>query len=164
MIKKIFLFNKFLLVSTGWSYLYFTVVRYLFQYFWNFDIFITEYWVTIAEFWNHGGVINKLKDVAFISAIAAIIPLWLYTLVKLIRFEYVKIIIYPIEMYDKYMMKKFGRSSRISFKNLTTSSKDLSFEEMVDLKMKEITKKDENKELEADKIRSVIKEKIKSKK
>lgn len=164
MIKKIFLFNKFLLVSAGWSYLYFAIVRYLLLYFWNFDIFITEYWVTIAEFWNRGGVINKLKDIAFIATIAAIIPLWLYTLIKLIKFKYVKIIIYPIEIYDRYMIKKFGKSSRISFKNLTTSSKDLSFEEMVDLKMKEITKKNENIELEADKIRNVIKEKIKNKK
>lgn len=164
MFKKIIRFFKILLISTVWSYLYFITVRFIFLYIWKFDILLTEYWVTIAEFWNSGGVISKFKDFMFVSSLIIIIPLWLYMLIKLIKFDYTNIIVYPVKLYNSYIEKKYGsNSSRIAFKNIGISHNDVSFEDMVKMKMKESEKGGE-KELEATKIRNIIKEKIKNKK
>ncbi|MDR1694183.1 MAG: hypothetical protein LBR70_03205 [Lactobacillaceae bacterium] len=164
MIRKLGTLCKAVLISTIWSYAYFHIVHFIFLHIWKFDIIFTEYWVAFAKFWNSGGVINKFKEVMFIVALFAAIPIWLYTLIKLLKLKYINMLIYPINTYNNYITKKYGAdSSRIMFKNLGTGKKDLTIEEMVQLKLKETERKGE-KELEATKIRNIIQEKIRNKK
>lgn len=136
----------------------------MFLCFWNFDIMLTQYWLKIANFWNDGGTINRFNDIVFVLSIFLIIPFWLYVLIKLINFKLLNLLLYPVNRYNNYIAKKYGPdSSKIRFKNLGSVSKDISIEEMVNMRMKESEKKGE-KELEATRIRNIIREKIKNKK
>lgn len=165
MFKKVSFLLKIIIISTVWSIIYFILARSLFLYLWNFDILITENWLKILKFWNAGGVINKLKDFIFVLSLLVILPIWLYCLIKLIKYKFVNLIIIPINAYNNYITKKYGSSSsRIVFRNISSGKKEgTSIEDMVNIKMKEIDEEN-NKELEATKIRNVIKEKIQNKK
>ena len=149
-----------------WSIIYFTCLRFVFAYFWNFDIFYVEYWGVISEFWQRGGVIKTGKDMSLIFAIFMVIPLWLLTLVIFVKFNYTKIIIFPVKLYDRYMLLKYDpNEERIVIKNLSTKKEKMTIDDMINAKMKQMKKeKDADKNLEADKIRSTIQEKIKNKK
>lgn len=171
MLKKFFYLIKIVIITPIWTILYFWVARWFLLFLWNFDIFSffeassrDNDWLKIAEFWNRGGVINTLKDIAFMFSISLFFPLWLYSLYKLIKVKFINIVLYPLERHNKKMLEKYGgSSSRIVFKNLTTAREDVSIDDMVNQKMKQLMEENE-KDLESDKIRTIIKDKIKNKK
>ncbi|MFV0626915.1 MAG: hypothetical protein ACK5N8_06180 [Alphaproteobacteria bacterium] len=165
MLKNILFLIKILLVSLIWSILYFSGLHFVFSHFWNFDIFYVEYWRTILEFWDGGGIIKTGKDVALIAMIFLALPIWLFSLIKLCKFKYSQIIIYPVKIYDQYQLKKYNpNDTRIVIKNLSTKAEKVTIEDLINQKIKEKKKSKEEDGLEADKIRSSIQDKIKNKK
>lgn len=162
--KKIGKLLKFVIVSVAWSYVYFVVMRWTFLKVWHFDILIADYWLTVADFWNRGGVISKLKDLVFVFALVSLVPLWLYFFIKLLKADVGAVITYPIVLYNRHMVNKYGSAtSRIVFRNLGAKKDDMSFEDMVNMKMKQ-SKNENNETLEADKLRNIVQEKIRNKK
>lgn len=124
-----------------------------------------EYWKLLAKFWNEGGVIKTAKDYAFALSIIISPIIWVYLFIKLVKFDYTKLISVPLNFLDNMTLKGYSNNiKRVVIKNL--SSKDnLSFDDLVAKKIKEEEKKAKEKEksLEADNIRENIQKKISKK-
>ena len=154
MIKKLF---KALVVGIIWSYLYIFVTELLLYYLWNFDYLSPQDWQTINTFWEHGGVIKTGKDYLFLLSLLLVVPLWLLGWKYLYRQNYVEILLWPINAYNRHIIKHYGsESKRILLKNIGTLVK---VEEEIKQKT-EALKPIEWKE--ADKVRQAVSEKISS--
>lgn len=154
MIGKLF---KASVVGIIWSYIYIFATELLLYYLWNFDYLSPQDWNTINTFWEHGGVIKTWKDYLFILSLLVVIPLWFWGWKYLYRQNYLEILLWPLNAYNRHIINRYGsESKRILLKNIGTSVK-------VEEEMKQKTAAIKPIEWkEADKVRQAVSEKISS--
>lgn len=161
MFKKILKFLRFIFIGTLWSYIYLYYADFLIIKMWRFNILSHTDWMTIESFWNQGGVIKQSKDYLFLSVLILIIPVWILTLYFACKIHYLDILLYPIYKYNQHITQKYGKdSSRIILRNMGRGKKiQTQIEEMV-----AATKPKSNQNMETNKVRQAIEEKLKASK
>lgn len=115
-----------LLIAFVWTFVFVVIVNNLLVFTWSFNLFSSNSWKTIYYFWQGGGIIKTLKDYIFLLCLFSIPFLWVWGLRRLIRVNYISILISPITVYNNHIIKKYGRnSSRILLKNLKSDHHDV---------------------------------------
>lgn len=122
MIIKILKFIRFLIIGTIWSYVFIALSNFMLVYFWNFNLFSTRSWQTISYFWEAGGVIKSAKDYFFLFILFSLPWIWLLGWKKLHKVNFIEILLLPITLYNRHIIKKYGhKSAKIMLKNLKSS-------------------------------------------
>ena len=158
MIKSFFHFIRFLLIGILWSYLFLIIANVIMYKLWNFSLFSAHSWNTVSYFWNSGGIIKTTPDYIFLTMLIILPVLWIVGWFLLNRVDYKNILLFPINAYNRHIIKKYGHdSSRIVLKNLKSSQQIIE-----DIKNKsESIKPEAPKEVTS--IRNNILKKLKSK-
>ena len=161
MLKKISQFIRFCFICALWSLVFLSVTAYFFKTVYNFNLFKKQHWQIISRFWEEGGVINTTQEVLFILCLLAIIPLWFYGLHKSLKISLVKILFFPIFIYNAYQEKKYSKTPKsIVLKNMGLSfGKKSPRQEMEDMIASRMPKETDKKDLNSNKIRSSLEEK-----
>lgn len=156
--KLIFKFIRTIFIGILWSYVYLMITNSLLIYFWNFSTLSANSWKSLRVYWESGGSIKVGKDYLLLTILLLLIPLWLWGWRRLFKKNYLEMLLSPIRLYNNYIIRKYGASSkRILLKNMGRSAKIKDqIEEMS--KPKTQIKTDE----EVNKIRSAVAEKISS--
>ncbi len=124
MIKKLFSLIRFALIGLVWSWLFIVCANFLMFALWNFNLLSARSWLTIDVFWESGGIIKGGKDYLFLSMLALLPVLWILGWRYFNRVSYKDILLYPLNAYNRYIIKKYGHdSSRIVLKNIKSSQK-----------------------------------------
>ncbi len=113
-------------------------------------------WQTIIRFWNSGGIIKSSADYMFLGTLCALPFAWIWGWHYLLKRNYLEILLYPINSYNRYVIKKYGQSSkRIVLRNIKSSQKIID-----EIKNQlESIKPEKNKEVLG--IRNTVNQKIK---
>ncbi len=124
MLKKITYIFRFSLVGCLWTYAFLMCANYITFFIWNFNFLSSHSWKIIYNFWNTGGVIKTGSDYIFILFLFSLPFFWFFGWIYFLRVNYVNIILYPINAYNSYVIKKYGQeSSRIVLKNVKSTQK-----------------------------------------
>lgn len=126
MLKKTFRLIRNLIIGTIWTYLFMVLANLALFYLWNFNLFSAHSWKTIGYFWEAGGVIKKAKDYLFLFMLLCVPWFWIWGWRLLTRVNYLNILLFPVNAYNRYIINKYGHdSSRIILKNLKSSQKSI---------------------------------------
>ncbi|MBE6452166.1 MAG: hypothetical protein E7012_01585 [Alphaproteobacteria bacterium] len=81
-------------------------------------------WQIIRSFWNAGGTIKALSDYVFIIVLLSTPFIWILGLKKLLKIKYISLLLYPLNLYNRYIINKYGSdSSRIVLRNIKSGQK-----------------------------------------
>ena len=126
MLKKTLRLIRNLIIGTIWTYLFMVLANLALFYLWNFNLFSAHSWKTIGYFWEAGGVIKKAKDYLFLFMLLCVPWFWIWGWRLLTRGNYLNILLFPVNAYNRYIINKSGHdSSRIILKNLKSSQKSI---------------------------------------
>lgn len=126
MLKKTLRLIRNLIIGTIWTYLFMVLANLVLFYLWNFNLFSAHSWKTIGYFWEAGGVIKKAKDYLFLFMLLCVPWFWIWGWRLLTRVNYLNILLFPVNAYNRYIINKYGHdSSRIILKNLKSSQKSI---------------------------------------
>ena len=80
---------------------------------------------SFADFFTVG-VIKKAKDYLFLFMLLCVPWFWIWGWRLLTRVNYLNILLFPVNAYNRYIINKYGHdSSRIILKNLKSSQKSI---------------------------------------
>ena len=114
---------KIFTIGIIWTYIFAISSNAIMIILWNFSIFSASDWHKINAFWTSGGIIKDTKDYFFLFSIVCLLPLWLYLYTKLCKLNYLNILIFPIIIYNKIIINRYGNDSkRIILKNMQPTS------------------------------------------
>lgn len=91
--------------------LFYVVMRYVFSYFWNFDLLSERHWKHILEKWQSGWVVKKPKEICFFAALFFLIPGYLGTWFIVYVFPLKKILLFPKTYLDNRKKSKLQAQS-----------------------------------------------------
>jgi len=156
--KKLLKLLKITVTGIIWTYIYAGLASYITVYFWKFNILSAKNWNIIAKYWDSGNAIASTSDFMFFFTLFLLFIIWLLGLTSLSKQNYVKILFFPIVLYNDYISSRYGNDSpRIILKNMgTMQNQDLS-----QLVEQQLAKEKPQKTTKVD-IRSSIKKKIES--
>lgn len=158
MLKKLFRSIRNLTIGAIWSYLYLLIANTVLIHFWNFSTLSPNSWRMLKLFWEKGGTIKTGRDYLLLFCLLILIPIWLWGWRRLVKIRYTDFLLAPIRLYNTYIIRKYGASSkRIVLKNLGRSKK---IDEEIELKAQ--PKSQVKTDQEVNKIRGAILEKINS--
>ena len=109
--KKILNFIRTILIGTIWSYVYFIIVNSLLIIFWNFSIISSSSWTLLNSYWENGGTIKAGKDYLLLTILLLYIPLWIWGWRRLIKVNFLNLLLAPVRWYNDYVIRKYGASS-----------------------------------------------------
>ena len=155
--KKIAKAIKFVFLTTVWYVIFIGFSRYLLNQFLYFDILNTKSWITITEWWENGGKVQKASDYALFISIFAIVVLWIWGLRKVNKINYFKLFLKPIEYFANRDLKKYESiDTHVVIKNISVGEK-LTVEDIIKERIKN---EKAGKAKDADDLRKTISEKI----
>ena len=156
------MFKKFVkktVIGILWSLFFIYFSNILFLYLWGFNLWDAQSWLKIKIFWNQGGAIKEGKDYCFLIMLLALVPLWAYGWHFFNRIKFLKLLVFPYEVYNRMILKKYDVSSQhFSLKNIGASTK---IEDEIKISQGQAKA---NPEHNADKIREEIQKKLKKNK
>lgn len=124
MLKKTLKFFRNLLIGAVWTYVLLACAAVLLFSVWNFNLFSLRDWKTISDFWNAGGIIKTSRDYLFLLSLLLLPLLWIWGWRKLIRVNYLNLLLFPLNAYNRHIINKYGHDSpRIVLRNLKSSQK-----------------------------------------
>ena len=136
MLKKIGKFIRFLLLSSVWTIVFFTLSRLLMRMVWEFDILSLKQWNVIVEYWNNNGVITGSDYILFVALIA-IIVIWIIGLRKVNSINYLKLLLKPIEYFANREIQKYENiDTHVVIKNISVGEK-LTIEDVIKDRIKQ---------------------------
>ena len=154
MLKKLAKLLRILTIGAIWTYLFLIVANFFMRIIWNFDLFSSTSWKFLSDHWNKGGKIISAKDYIFAACLLSILPLWIYGWKLSLRINPLKVIFFPVLLYDKFSNSRcIDDTPRITFKNVET--KKVSLEELIDARMPKTKEKQHTND-----IRQAVHEKI----
>lgn len=110
--------------------------RFLFSFFWNFDILNKESYQTIYKYWNGGGEFKNFKDCSLVVCLILFPIVWLKLSNKLYKYGLVNFLLNPIiKGYRRFTRPKSLEVEHVSIKNI--GKKDKSLDEIISDKLKE---------------------------
>lgn len=122
--KKIYKIFRTFLIGVVWTYLFLVIANYAIYQIWSFNFMSARSWHTVSRFWESGGVINTTADYIFLFTLFALPFLWFWGWIKALKIDYLGILLYPLNSYNRYIINKYGHdSSRIVLKNIKSSQK-----------------------------------------
>ena len=122
--KKIYKIFRTILIGAVWTYLFLVVSNYIMFQLWNFNFMSARSWQTISRFWESGGIIKTKTDYIFLLMLISLPFLWILGWIKALKIDYLSILLYPLNSYNRYIINKYGHdSSRIVLKNIKSSQK-----------------------------------------
>lgn len=122
--KKIYKVFRVSLIGVIWTYLFLVVSNYIMFQLWNFNFMSARSWQTISRFWESGGIIKTKTDYIFLLMLISLPFLWILGWLRALRIDYLSILLYPVNAYNRYVINKYGHdSSRIVLKNIKSSQK-----------------------------------------
>lgn len=155
MLKKLFKIIRFTFIGIVWSCLFLIFTNNLIFHVWNFNFMSAHSWQTIIRFWNSGGVIKSSADYLFLTVLFSLPFIWIFGWRYLLKRNYLELLLYPINSYNRYVIKKYGQSSkRIVLRNIKSSQKMI---EEIKTQLESI-KPEKNKEVTS--IRGSVNQKI----
>lgn len=159
--KKFTKMLKVLVVGSIWTCFFVFLANLAMVKLWSFSIISLNDWRIIGNFWDGGGKIKTGRDFLFLFSLLLIIPLWLWGWVRAMKLNYLELLLAPLEKYNSWVISKYGEDSRVVLKNLGTTIKKESAEDILAQRLKE--KEEEiDQEKETSKIRENVFEKISS--
>ncbi|MBE6448924.1 MAG: hypothetical protein E7018_06500 [Alphaproteobacteria bacterium] len=115
---------KFLIVGIVWSYFFIICSNFAVYKIWNFNFLSAHSWQIIINFWNAGGIIKTAKDYVFLISLFSLPFIWIYGWRKALKINYLQLLLYPLEAYNRHIINKYGQdSSRVVLRNLKSSQK-----------------------------------------
>lgn len=115
-------------------------------------------WRLLKSFWERGGTIRTGSDYLLLTTLFLLIPFWIWGWKRLNKINYLNILLWPISIYNNHIISKYGASSsRIILKNMGPSKKITEEIELMSAPSNQI-----KTDVEVNKIRSAISEKINS--
>ena len=124
MLKTFLRFIRSVIIGFLWSYAFIIFSNFIMFKLWNFNILSARSWYTISAFWQSGGVIKTGKDYIFLSMLFLLPVFWILGWRYFCKVSYADILLYPINKYNSYIIKKYGHNSkRIVLKNMKSSQK-----------------------------------------
>lgn len=157
MIRKLLNFIRFLLIGSVWTAVYLVLVNTLLYHVWHFNLFSVRSWQTISAYWQAGGVIKTSSDYIFLTALIITPILWIIGWRFLLKVNYLNILLYPLNTYNRYIISKYGhQSSRIMLKNIKSS------QEMIEEVKNQLESIKPGKPQEVHQIRDEIQKKLDS--
>ena len=122
--KKVYKVFRVSLIGVIWTYLFLVVSNYIMFQLWNFNFMSARSWQTISRFWESGGIIKTKTDYIFLLMLISLPFLWILGWLRALRIDYLSILLYPVNAYNRYVINKYGHdSSRIVLKNIKSSQK-----------------------------------------
>ena len=122
--KKVYKVFRVSLIGVIWTYLFLVVSNYIMFQLWNFNFMSARSWQTISRFWESGGIIKTKTDYIFLLMLISLPFLWILGWLRALRIDYLSILLYPVNAYNRYVINKYGHdSSRIVLKNIKSSKK-----------------------------------------
>ena len=122
--KKVYKVFRVSLIGVIWTYLFLVVSNYIMFQLWNFNFMSARSWQTISRFWESGGIIKTKTDYIFLLMLISLPFLWILGWLRALRIDYLSILLYPVNAYNRYVINKYGHdSSRIVLKNIKTNQK-----------------------------------------
>ena len=122
--KKVYKVFRVSLIGVIWTYLFLVVSNYIMFQLWNFNFMSARSWQTISRFWESGGIIKTKTDYIFLLMLLSLPFLWILGWLRALRIDYLSILLYPVNAYNRYVINKYGHdSSRIVLKNIKSSQK-----------------------------------------
>lgn len=122
--KRIYKIFRTTLIGIIWTYLFLVIANYAMYALWNFNLLSARSWQTISRFWEGGGIINTTADYIFLLMLFVLPFLWILGWFKVLKIDYLSILLYPINAYNRHIINKYGHnSSRIVLKNIKSSQK-----------------------------------------
>ncbi len=159
MLKKILKLIKFLIVGIIWTIVFFKLVNFILDYFWNFNLLSAQSWQLINSYWEAGGVIRTWQDYLLLFIFVLYIPLWLWGWKKCYHIDYIQLLLEPFALYNKKTLENYEKDiSKLKIKNMGTKLMKAEEELEMKSKPKEPIRTDE----EVNKIRQAVAEKINS--
>lgn len=122
--KKTFKFFRALFIICLWTVLFLIGSSIWMKHHWNFNLLSADDWEKISYFWNHGGVIKQQKDVLFSLNIIILPFVWFFIGRILIKINYLKMLLSPINAYSSWKINQIRPGKRIVLKNMQSSAKD----------------------------------------
>ena len=122
--KKLLKIFRTALIGLLWTYFFLIISNYLMYQLWSFNFMSAHSWQTISRYWNSVGVINSAPDYIFLLMLFSLPLVWLIGWILLLRVDYLNILLYPINAYNRRIINKYGHdSSRVVLRNLKSSQK-----------------------------------------
>ncbi len=122
--KKLLKIFRTALVGLLWTYLFLIMSNYLMYQLWSFNFMSAHSWQTMSGYWNSGGVINTAPDYIFLLMLFSLPIMWLVGWILLLKIEYLSILLYPLNVYNRHIVNKYGHnSSRVILRNIKSSQK-----------------------------------------
>lgn len=159
MLKKVLKLIKFIIVGILWSIVFFNLINFILEHFWNFNLLSAQSWKLINSYWEAGGIIRTWQDYLLLLIFILYIPLWILGWKKCYHMDYIQLLLKPFNLYSQKALENYEKDiSKLKIKNMGT--KIMKAEEELELKSKpkEPIKTDE----EVNKIRQAVAEKINS--
>lgn len=122
--KKLLSIFRAFAIGIIWTYVFLVAANFVMYKLWSFNFMSARSWQTISRFWEAGGVIKTTRDYIFLLMLVSLPFLWLWGWRKLLRIDYLDILLYPLNAYNRHIINKYGHdSSRIVLRNLKSSQK-----------------------------------------
>lgn len=115
--KKFLRFIRAMMVACGWTFLFVYLFQALFVLIWNFDFTSDTSWEIMREYWNRGGIIKSPLDIALFAALALLPILWYIGLRKVLKIDYLRLIISPFDGFRRMVANKTS-TERIVIRNI----------------------------------------------
>lgn len=122
--KKLLSLIRFIIIGLIWSYVFIFFAQLTMINLWSFNLFSARSWLVINKFWEAGGVIKTAKDYTFLAMLAFLPIVWILGWRFLLRCNYLNILLFPINAYNRHIIKKYGHESkRVVLRNVKSSQK-----------------------------------------
>ena len=122
--KKLLAIFRTLIIGIVWTYVFLVAANFIMYKLWSFNFMSARSWQTVSRFWEAGGVIKTARDYIFLLMLVSLPFLWLWSWKKLLGIDYLSVLLYPLNAYNRHIIKKYGHeSSRVVLRNLKSSQK-----------------------------------------
>ena len=122
--KKIYKIFRTFLIGAVWTYFFLTVANYIMFSLWNFNFMSARSWQVLNKFFETDWALKTKADYFFLLMLFILPFLWVWGWIKVLKINYLNILLYPINAYNRYIINKYGHdSSRIVLKNIKSSQK-----------------------------------------
>lgn len=126
MLKKLLKIVRTLLIGALWTYAFLIFSQLLLWHIWRFNLFSTSAWQTIGWFWRGGGVIRTGADYLFLFSLLLLPFIWIIGWHLLTGINYLNLLLTPLQLYNRWIIRRFGHQSRrIVLRNLKSSQQSI---------------------------------------
>ena len=154
MIKKFFHYLCVVIAGVLWTSALALLLRIIFITLCDIDVLSPHTYVGVRKFWNSGGVLRG-KDLLMLLCVVLFFPLCGYGWYKIYHYKFIRLLTVPLKWLSEIGVRNY-QAPDINIKNLKVEEKK-SIEQIVQERLDQERKKNENNNSATDFRREIIK-------